>query len=75
MTLLPKIDGIVFTAGVGENSDYVRLKCTEELEHLGIVIDKEKNAKREKVLRIISADNSKIPIYVIPTNEELEIAT
>lgn len=75
LTLLPNIDGIVFTAGVGENSDVIREKCTSELKHLGVEIDKAKNKLREKGIRDISAPGSKIKVYIIPTNEELEICT
>lgn len=68
------LDAIVFTAGIGENSDVVRnLVCTE-LESLGIVLDQDKNAIRSKEIRDISKSSSKVKILVIPTNEELEIA-
>ncbi|WP_299189832.1 acetate/propionate family kinase [uncultured Aquimarina sp.] len=68
------LDAIVFTAGIGENSDVVRnLVCTE-LESLGIELDQDKNAVRSKEIRDISKSSSKIKILVIPTNEELEIA-
>ncbi|WP_108802585.1 acetate/propionate family kinase [Aquimarina sp. Aq107] len=68
------LDAIVFTAGIGENSDVVRnLVCTE-LESLGIELDQDKNAARSKGIRDISKSSSKIKILVIPTNEELEIA-
>lgn len=75
LTLVPNIDGIVFTAGVGENSDLIRDRCTAELKHLGIEVDPAKNQKREKGIRDISKAESKIKVYVIPTNEELEICT
>ncbi|MGI6104992.1 MAG: acetate/propionate family kinase [Raoultibacter sp.] len=73
MAVLGGIDGIVFTAGIGENSAMMREKVVEGLEELGIVLDKEKNAKRGGE-RIISADNSPVKIMVIPTNEEYMIA-
>ena len=67
------VDGIVFTAGVGENSASVREACLEGLEFLGVKLDKEANNCRGK-LQKISAEDSKVQVYVIPTNEELVIA-
>ena len=71
---LGEIDAIVFTAGVGENSSEMRAQICSGLEHLGIVLDGEKNSARQKGERDISATDSKIKVLVIPTNEELEIA-
>lgn len=68
------IDGIVFTAGIGENSDTMREKILSDLEALGIKIDKEKNAERGGE-RIISADDSQVKVMVIPTDEEYMIAS
>ncbi|MGI5949759.1 acetate kinase [Peptoniphilus sp.] len=73
MTELPSVDAIIFTAGVGENSVEMRESICEDLKILGIEIDKEKNNVRGEE-RIISSDNSKIKVLVIPTNEELMIA-
>ncbi len=67
-------DAIIFTGGIGENSDLVRGITTENMESLGICIDKEKNNAASKEPRLISADDSKIKVFVIPTNEELVIA-
>ena len=67
------VDGIVFTAGVGENSDTVREACCEGLEYMGVKIDKEANHCRGK-LQKISTEDSKVQVYIIPTNEELVIA-
>ena len=67
-------DAIIFTAGVGENSISTRMEVMEKLSCLGVKPDEERNNVRGKEA-LISADNSKIPIYVIPTNEELMIAT
>ncbi len=67
-------DAIIFTAGVGENSISTRMEVMEKLACLGVKPDEEKNNVRGKEA-LISADNSKIPVYVIPTNEELMIAT
>ena len=66
-------DAIVFTAGVGENSAEMRAKITEGLEYLGIEIDQEKNAVRGTV--DITGAGSKVKVFVIPTNEELVIAS
>ncbi len=66
-------DAIIFTAGVGENSDYIRNACLAGLEPLGIVLDQQKNRIRTGE-RIISEDRSRTKIMVIPTNEELMIA-
>ena len=67
------LDCLVFTAGVGENSASMRARICEGLEYLGVKIDPEKNAIRGKEA-IISADDSKVTVWVIPTNEELMIA-
>ena len=68
-----KLDAIVFTAGVGENSSLVRSMSVAKLDHLGIELDVAANNKRGGE-RKISAKTSIIDIWVIPTNEELEIA-
>ena len=67
------LDCLVFTAGVGENSASMRARICEGLEFLGVKIDPEKNNTRGKET-IISADDSKVTVWVIPTNEELMIA-
>lgn len=72
--LLGHLDSITFTAGVGENDDLVRLNSLAGLEELGIVIDPERNAGRKKAATLISADSSRIQVWVVPTNEEREIA-
>ena len=71
--LLGGADVIVFTAGVGENSVPVRRQICEELACLGVKIDLDQNNKRGEVVKI-STDDSKIDVYVIPTDEELMIA-
>ena len=68
------LDAIVFTAGVGENSPYLRNLVCKNMEFFGLEIDEEKNSLRSKEIRAIHKDNSKTKILVIPTNEELEIA-
>lgn len=67
------VDAIVFTAGVGENSDVTRSECLANLEFLGIELDEERN-KQNGELAKISKEGSKVDIYVVPTNEELMIA-
>ncbi|MCQ2749960.1 MAG: acetate kinase [Clostridia bacterium] len=66
-------DAIIFTAGCGENSVENRRNILNKLEFMGIYLDEEKNNSRGKEVKI-SDDDSKIDVYVIPTNEELMIA-
>jgi acetate kinase len=71
------LDCLIFTAGVGENNPEVRRLCCEELSFLGIKIDEEKNKNafgRKGYEGLISVSDSKIKVFVIPTNEELMIA-
>ncbi|MBP2300812.1 acetate/propionate family kinase [Azospirillum picis] len=65
------LDAVVFTAGVGENSAQVRSRVAERLEWLGVRLDPAAN--RAKATRISAAD-SRVPVFVIPTNEEQMIA-
>lgn len=73
-----KVDALVFTAGLGENAREFRENIIEKLSSLGIYIDKEENNKiagyLDKSEGIISTSESSVPVYVIPTNEELMIA-
>ena len=71
--LLGGANVIAFTAGVGENSPLVRKMVCENLSCLGVEIDEEKNNVRGKQTEI-STDNSKVKVYIIPTDEELMIA-
>ena len=73
--LLGRVDSIVFTAGIGENDEFVREAVCEGLEPFGIKLDSKENHTRKPGARIISAPDSRIPVIIIPTNEELEIAT
>ena len=73
MTELDHVDAILFTAGVGENSIEMRESIVNGLKSLGIKIDTERNNVRGED-KLISADDSSIKIFVIPTNEELMIA-
>nr|WP_296665604.1 acetate kinase [Demequina sp.] len=74
MAQLGGLDAIVFTAGVGENDEVVRRESLSGLAELGIVIDDERNAGRKKEATLISTDDSRVQVWVIPTNEEREIA-
>ena len=67
------IDAVVFTAGIGENSTLVRQMVCEGLEFLGAKLDVEKNNVRGKET-VVSTDDSRVKILVVPTNEELVIA-
>ncbi|MGC8544679.1 acetate kinase [Athalassotoga sp.] len=67
------VDAITFTAGVGENSAYTRADVCSYLEFLGLKVDPNKNNIRGKEA-IISTDDSKVKVLVVPTNEELVIA-
>jgi len=73
-TILNGLDAIVFTAGIGENSEKMRELVCDELDFLGIVLDPEKNKERSSEIRVLHHASSKVNILVIPTNEELEIA-
>ena len=67
------VDYIAFTAGIGENSGFVRAKVMQYLGYLGVKLDEEANKGRGEVIKI-STDDSTVQAYVIPTNEELAIA-
>ena len=67
------VDIIVWTAGVGENQDGVRWDSCTGLEYLGVKMDKERNHVRSKE-QILSADDSKVKVVMIPTDEEIVIA-
>ena len=68
------VDAITFTAGVGENDTQMREEICEYLGYLGVKIDSEKNAQARGKEEEISTPDSKVKVYVIPTNEELAIA-
>ena len=70
---LKGVDVLVFTAGVGENAPETREEVCDYLEFMGVKIDKEKNDFRGQE-KEISTDDSKVKVWVIPTNEELMIA-
>ena len=73
-SVLNGLDAIIFTAGIGENSSLMRKLACENLDFIGINLDKEKNNVRSAALREIQTKSSKVKILVIPTNEEIEIA-
>ena len=68
---LQGLDAFVFTAGIGENSDVIRSRVAERLAWLGVSLDAAENAKRSLK---ISQSGSRIPVYVVPTDEERMIA-
>ena len=67
------VDAIIFTAGVGENSASQRMAIASGLEFMGVKMDEDANKVRGEE-RVISASDSKVPVLLIPTNEELMIA-
>lgn len=73
LTLLGGADVIVFTGGIGENSERIRRGVMENMEWAGIVLDETKNGQVNEE-SIISADESRTEIWVIPTNEEIVVA-
>ena len=70
------LDAVVFTAGMGENNTELRERVCTDMEYFGIKLDNEKNAKtfRQSDIVEISTPDSKVKVYVLPTNEELMIA-
>ncbi|AYF99387.1 acetate/propionate family kinase [Protaetiibacter intestinalis] len=72
--VLGGIDALVFTAGVGENSEVVRRRAVAGLEFLGLAVDPARNAVRSPEPRFISPEGCTTAVLVVPTNEELEIA-
>jgi acetate kinase len=72
MAELGHIDAISFAGGIGENSASMRKLILENMEEYGIIIDDAKNDTREE--SVISADNSRVKVLIVPTNEELMIA-
>jgi acetate kinase len=68
------LDALVFTAGIGENDPETRYEACKNLEFMGLYLDEEKNSNLKGELAEISLPESKVKVYVIPTNEELMIA-
>ena len=73
-TIIGGADAIVMTGGIGENSSEARERIIGRLGALGIKLDKKVNAKTRGVVAVLSTKDSKIPVVVLPTNEELMIA-
>ena len=71
---LGSVDALVFTAGIGENDDIVRAKACKNLAFMGIEIDLQKNSAKKIPPFSIHSKNSSVQVWVIPTNEEFEIA-
>jgi len=72
--VLGGVDAIVFTAGIGENAEYIRSEACRGLEFLGVRLDVSKNRDPAKWQGMISSDDSKVKVLVVPTREELMIA-
>ncbi|MGB5941940.1 MAG: acetate kinase [Leeuwenhoekiella sp.] len=68
------LDTLVFTAGIGENSAFLRKMVCQNMDYLGIKLDEIANDKRDKGIRSIAAEDASVEILIVPTNEELEIA-
>ncbi|MGY6025865.1 acetate kinase [Streptomyces spinosirectus] len=73
--VLGRVDAIAFTAGVGENASPVREAAVAGLEDLGLAVDGELNTVRSDEPRLISPAHARVAVAVVPTDEELEIAT
>jgi len=71
---LGRVDVLVFTAGVGENSAEIRSRICQGLDSLGIEVDPERNGARDQGPRAIHVEGSRVDVLVVPTDEELEIA-
>ncbi|WP_342318456.1 acetate kinase [Corynebacterium mayonis] len=74
MIALGRVDAITFTAGVGENDKFVRMDALDNLDMYGIEIDPQRNEQPNDGPHIISTDQSRVKVLVVPTNEELAIA-
>ncbi|MEU4034370.1 acetate kinase [Streptomyces collinus] len=73
--VLGRVDAVAFTAGVGENAAAVREAALSGLDGLGLAVDGERNAVRGDEPRLISPEGARVAVAVVPTDEELEIAT
>ncbi|HVH21217.1 MAG TPA: acetate kinase [Pseudonocardia sp.] len=71
---LGRVDAIVFTAGIGENDPAIRAAVCEGLAGYGVVLDAERNTAAVAGARAVSVDDARVPVLVVPTDEELEIA-
>ncbi|MEU6008853.1 acetate kinase [Streptomyces sp. NPDC047453] len=73
--VLGTVDAVTFTAGVGENAAFVREAALDGLEGLGLAVDRGRNAVRGDAARLISPEGARTAVAVVPTDEEMEIAT
>jgi acetate kinase len=73
--VLGRVDAVAFTAGVGENAAPVREAAVAGLEELGLAVDGDLNAVRSDEPRLVSPEYARVAVAVVPTDEELEIAT
>lgn len=73
--MLGRVDAVVFAAGVGENSAPVREATVTGIEGLGLALDTELNAERSDTARLVSPQYARVAVAVVPTDEELEIAS
>lgn len=74
MVSLTQCDGLIFTGGIGENSELIRSNTLKHLSILGFELDEQSNAERSDQLRAISSASSRYPVFITPTNEEEMIA-
>ncbi len=74
LAVLGRTDAVAFTAGIGENDAVVRARTLTGLERLGIELDEQRNRERSRGARRISADGSPVAVFVVPTDEEFEMA-
>jgi acetate kinase len=74
LAVLGRCDGLVFTAGIGENDPEVRARICSGLNGLGVELDEDRNRSAETGERIVSPDGAEVAVMVIPTEEEIEIA-
>ena len=74
IAVLGGVDAIVFTGGIGEHSYIVRKMVMENMDYCGAKFDEKKNEEYSSGVGFINADDSKVKIIVLPTNEELSIA-
>ncbi|MFD6886178.1 acetate/propionate family kinase [Streptomyces sp. NPDC059957] len=73
--VLGRVDAVAFTAGVGENSSEIREMALAGLAELGLALDLEANSVRSPEPRLVSAEYARVAVAVVPTDEELEIAS
>jgi acetate kinase len=68
------VDILVFTGGIGENSEFIRSEVSQGLEFMGVEFDNELNKNARSIEKVISTASSKVKVLIVPTNEELVIA-